>query len=143
MKCKVCATNYFITSNKGACVINCSLANEYTNSFKNKCVTNCHAEDVTYYLSTDGINCVKNCNTGEYKTGGICKLCSDTLNNCSTCNSDATLCLSCVSGFYLTFTSNGCIDECKEAGHYLNSAGTKCVSNCITDDNSILDVNNL
>ena len=34
----------------------------------------------------------------------------------------------------------GCIKDCKEKNHILNSAGSKCVSNCVTDDNSVLSV---
>ena len=92
---------------------------------KNKCVVDCHADDVTYYLAIDKINCVKTCNVGEYISGSVCKLCSDTIANCSICNSDATLCTTCATGFYLTEASNGCVKNCKEdSNHLLNKAGT-------------------
>ena len=58
VRCTVCETGYFMSSDNSACVINCSLINEYTNTDKNKCVTDCHAEDITYYLSSDNIHCV-------------------------------------------------------------------------------------
>ena len=47
-----------MSSANNACVVNCSLINEYKNADKNKCVTDCHTEDVTYYLSIDKVNCV-------------------------------------------------------------------------------------
>ncbi len=104
-------------------------------------MVDCHAEDITYYLSTDKVNCVQTCNPGEYITGSICKLCSETLANCSICNSAATLCITCVSQFYLTYTSTGCVKSCKEdSSRLLNTAQTRCVTNCASDDSSLLGV---
>lgn len=61
--------------------------------------------------------------------------------NCSICNSDATLCSTCLTGFYLNYAGNGCVKDCKEdSNHLLNKAQTKCVANCLTDDSALLAI---
>ena len=102
-----------------------TLSSFQKNADKNKCVTDCHADDINYYLQKDNLNCATTCNVGEYKSGSVCKYCSETLGNCSTCNADATLCLTCPTGYYLTSTSNGCVKDCKEdSNHLLNKETT-------------------
>ena len=48
-----------------------------------------------------------NCIIGYYLTGTTCTLCSTTMEGCSIC-SNSSICLSCVSGYYLYTSDNKC-----------------------------------
>ena len=42
----------------------------------------------------------------------------------------------------MTYTETGCIKDCKDESHVLDSAGKKCVSDCVSDDHTVLSASN-
>eukprot|EP00828_Plagiopyla_frontata_P023835 TRINITY_DN3043_c0_g3_i3.p2 TRINITY_DN3043_c0_g3~~TRINITY_DN3043_c0_g3_i3.p2 ORF type:complete len:319 (-),score=73.68 TRINITY_DN3043_c0_g3_i3:794-1750(-) len=144
--CLVCdenSENKYLKNNT-YCVSACEIDDGQAFGYKiNECVKSCYQRNNLWIRREN--NCdVEECSddeffylniTGQY-TEKLCVKCYDTdkggMENCIKCNSK-TICTECQTGFYVGVNANKCVSSC--APQYLNTIGTKCVSNCFLNDN--------
>lgn len=83
------------------------------------------------------------CNPDEYLLLKVCKKCSDVFPDCNTCDMAATKCTSCKAGKALAYLGNKCVASCvlDDGGNVLSLSLDRCVKDCASEDNSILNVN--
>lgn len=119
--CTACLTNYYLLN--GSCLTDCpsgyypidisqtcALCNNVNNTaFCSSCITlnQCSSCLTSYLLQPSSRTCVVSCTTNQVAVNGTC---FDCLIPCSTCLTNTSNCISCLSGYYLH--NNQCISAC-------------------------------